>query len=439
MAYTYEDYRRMYEEKKSSVDDALNLIQSGDVIFTTNNYSEPNEILKRIHEIAPRVENVKVWKGRSGLYPFMTDPAMKGHVEMYNYFYGPTFYNYSQKYGLVDYVPSDLASYFTVAVSGHPANICIAAVTPMDENGVFHLGLNFAGDGLGVQDAIDNHKTIILEVNPNLHTMRGAQEVRIEDVTMLVEVDTKEYIIPPIASTPIEDRIGAAVADLVDDGDTIQLGIGGIPNAVGNYLKDKHNLGIHSEMFTTSMMELIQAGVITGANKTYDKGLHVCAFAEGVPELYPFLQNNPDCVIRSGHLVVDPFNIARHDHMVSINTLVEIDLTGQVCAESVGPKQISGSGGAFCFSYGTYRSNGGKGILAFPTRTGKGVSKIKPILTPGAFVTTPRNYVDYIVTEYGVARLKGATIRERAERLISVAHPDDREDLTKAARELLYL
>ncbi len=436
---TAQDYLRMYEEKKGTLQDCLNLIRSGDVIFTTNNYSEPNVILQHLHEIAPRVENVKIWKGRSGTYPFMTDPAMKGHIEMYTYFFGPTFYRQAQKLGLVDYVPADLGHYFTVAVSGHPANVCIAAVTPMDENGVFHLGLNHAADGLGVQDAIDHHKTIILEVNPRLHTMRGAQEIRIEDVTMLLEVDTPEYVIPPIQPTAVEDQIGAAVAELVADGDTIQLGIGGIPNAVGAYLKDKRNLGIHSEMFTSSMMELIQAGVITGSNKTYDRGLHVCAFAEGVPELYPFLQNNPNCVIRPGSQVVDPFEIARHEHMVSINTLVEIDLTGQVCAESVGPKQISGSGGAFCFSYGAYRSKGGKGILAFPSRTAKGEPKIKAMLTHGAVVTTPRNYVDYIVTEYGVARLKGASIRERAERLIAVAHPDDRAELTRAARALLYL
>ena len=432
-------YQQLYAEKKGTLADCLSLIRSGDVVFTTNNYSEPTVILSHLHEIAPRVENVRVWKGRSGIYPFMTDPDMRGHIEMYNYFFGPTFYNVSQKLGLVEYVPSDLQSYFTVAVSGHPANVCIAAVTPMDENGVFHLGLNFAAEGLGVQDAIDHHKTIILEVNPNLHTMAGAQEIRIEDVTMLLEVDSPEYVIPPIVPTELEDRIGALAAGLVRDGDTIQLGIGGIPNAVGSYLMEKHDLGIHSEMFTTSMMHLIQAGVITGEKKSFDRGLHVCAFAEGVPELYPFLQNNPNCRIRSGHLVVDPFEIARQDNMVSINTLVEIDLTGQVCAESVGPRQISGSGGAFCFAYGAYRSKGGRSILAFPARTGKGQSKIRATLTPGAVVTTPRNYADYIVTEFGVAHLKGATIRERAERLIAIAHPDDRAELTAQARALQFL
>lgn len=433
------DFEQLYREKQRTIPQVLATIRSGDVIFTTNNYSEPGEILSHLHEIAPQVEDVKVWKGRSGLYPFMVDPGMKGHIEMYSFFFGPTFYKNSLPLGLVDYIPSDLQSYFTVAVSGHPANICIAAVSPMDENGNFHVPMNHAADGLGVLDAIENHKTIILEVNPNLHHMYGAVAINIRDIAMLVEVDRPEYTVPNIPSTPLEQKIGEAVASLVSDGDTIQLGIGGIPNAVGAFLKDKHDLGIHSEMFTSSMMELIQAGVVTGARKTYDKGLHVCSFAEGVPELYPFLQSREDIILRTGRDVVDPFNIARQDNMVSINTLVEIDLTGQVCAESVGPRQISGSGGGFCFAYGSYRSQGGKGILAFPSRTAKGQSKIKATLTPGAVVTTPRNYVDYIVTEYGIAQLKGKTISERANALIAVAHPDDRSDLQRQARALHYL
>ncbi|MCD8145641.1 MAG: hypothetical protein LUD79_10020 [Oscillospiraceae bacterium] len=433
------DYQAMYQEKRATLQECLDLIQSGDVIYTTNTYSEPREILSHIHEIAPRVENVKIWKGRSGLYPFMTDPAMKGHIEMYAYFFGPSFYQQALPLGLVEYVPSDLAHYYTVAVSGHPANVAICTVTPMDENGIFHLGTSHASEGLSMQDAIDNHKTIIVEGNPNLHTMRGAQEIPIQAVTKILEVNLPEYILESMPSTSLEKQIGGLVASLVRDGDTIQLGIGGIPNAVGEALMEKRHLGIHTEMFTSSMMKLIQAGAVDGSRKIEDRGLHVCAFAEGVPELYSFLQENPDCVIRSGRDVVSPFVIARQDNMVSINTCLEIDLTGQVCAESIGPKQISGSGGAFCFALGAFEAKNGRGILAFPSRTAKGISKIKSILTPGAVVTTPRNYVDYVVTEQGIAHLKGATIRERAEQLIAIAHPDDRAALTAEARKLMYL
>lgn len=433
------DFEKQYEQKKVTMAQVLDSFQSGDVIFTTNNYSEPGEILSHIHEIAPRVENVKVWKGRSGLYPFMVDPNMKGHIEMYNYFFGPTFYKNSLPMGLVDYVPTDLQSYFTVAVTGHPGTVYITASTPMDENGNFYVPMNHAADGLAMLDAVEKGKRIIIEVNPKLHRMRGAAQIPISSVGMIVEVDRPEYIIPNMQSTALEEKIGEAVASLVNDGDTIQLGIGGIPNAVGSFLKDKKDLGIHTEMFTTSMMDLIKAGVITGQRKSFDKGLHVCAFAEGIPELYPFLESREDCIIRTGRDVVDPFNIARQDNMVSINTLVEIDLTGQVCAESIGTKQISGSGGAFCFAYGTYRAKGGKSILAFPSRSGKGQSKIKCSLTPGAVVTVPRNYVDYIVTEYGIAKLRGKTISERAKELIAIAHPDDRAELTRQAKDLYYL
>ena len=158
------DLKQLYDEKKSTISRVLSTIRSGDVIFTTNNYSEPGEILAHLHEIAPQVEHVKVWKGRSGLYPFMVDPSRKGHIEMYNYVFGTNFFKYSLHMGLVDYVPTDLQSYFNVAVSGHPANICMTAVTPMDENGDFHVPMNHAADGLGVLDAIENHKTIILEI-----------------------------------------------------------------------------------------------------------------------------------------------------------------------------------------------------------------------------------------------------------------------------------
>lgn len=431
----YEDYQKLYEEKLHTVDDALALIHSGDIVFTTNNYSEPGGILSRLHEIAPRVEDVRVWKGRSGIYPFMNDPAMKGHIGMYTYFFGPLFYKESQPMGLVEYVPADLQSYFTTAVSGHQPTLCMTAVAPMDEQGFFRIPMNHVAEGLTIADAVARGVPVVVEVNRNLRPAHGAQTIHIRDVAMIVEADRPELIIPPMQSTEVEERIGGIVAELVNDGDTIQLGIGGIPNAVGGFLRERNDLGIHTEMFTTSMMELIQAGNITGMKKSVDRGLHTFSFAEGIRELYPFISEHEECVIRPARDHVDPFVIAQQDNMTSINTLVEIDLTGQVCAESIGPKQIAGAGGAFCFAYGTYRAKGGKNILAFPSRTKNGQSKIKCSLTQGAIVTVPRNYVDIIVTEYGVACLRGRTIRERAEQLIAIAHPDDRAALTAEARK----
>lgn len=430
------DYQKMYRDKLATLEQCLSLIHSGDIVYTTHNHSEPLTILEHLHERAPYVEDVKVWKGRSGHFPIMYEPSMKGHMEMLTYFYGPTFYRESVPLGLIDQVPSDLAHYFSAAILYHIPTVYYTGVGAMDENGVFWMGMNHTEEGESIQYAIDHKLPIVVEVNHNLHHARGGQQIPIEAVTYILEADRREQDLPGIQPTELEDRIGAAVAEIVSDGDTIQLGIGGIPNAVGMYLRSKNDLGIHTEMFTNSMMDLILSGNITGRNKNIDRGLHVFSFAEGRENLYEFIQSREDCVSRRASEHISPMTIAKQDHFVSINTCVEIDLTGQVCSESVGPKQISGSGGAFCCAYGAFESKGGKGILAFPSRTAKGMSKISATLTPGAIVTVPRNYVDYIVTEYGVARMKGATVRQRAQQLIRIAHPEDRPRLTAEAKKL---
>ncbi|MCD8115949.1 MAG: acetyl-CoA hydrolase [Oscillospiraceae bacterium] len=433
------DYQKMYADKLRTIPEALELVKSGDVIFTTNNYSEPAGFLSHLHEIAPRVENVRVWKGRSGEYPFMSDPAMKGHIEMYAYFYGPLFSKKSQPLDLVEFVPTDLMNYYYIAVAGHPANVYVTGVTEMDENGYFYLPMNHVADGVTMQHAIDEGGTIIVEVNKNFHRMNGSLRIHVSDVAAVIRYDQPELINPTMESTEVEKAIGETVASLVEDGDTIQLGIGGIPNAVGMFLKDKHDLGIHTEMFTTALMELIQCGAVNGERKTVDKGIHPCAFVEGEAELYDFVSRNKNIVLRAAPEIVDPFIVAQHDHMTAINTCVEIDLTGQVASESVGWRQIAGAGGAFCFAYGTFRAKHGKNILAFQSKTKRGDYKIKSQLTPGAIVTIPRNYVDYIVTEYGVARLKGCTVSERVRQLIAIAHPDQRQELTEQARAMLMI
>lgn len=437
MSYTYEDYKKIYEQKRGTVEDALNMIRSGDVIWSSNNYNESATLLSRIHEIAPRVENVLVYKSRIGNYPFMLTPGMDGHINCANYFYGPS-YRHAHELLNATFIPIDLPNYYRMVSRRHPCTIFTAQVSPMDENGNLHIGMNQTLEAQAVRDAVENHKKIILEVNPNLTYMNGSATVPIEAVTLLYEVNTPEYVIGPVETTPEEDTIGEMVASLIDDGDTIQMGIGGIPDTVGSHLMEKHDLGIHTEQFTSSMATLIDAGVITGRRKAYDRGLHVGVFADGVHELYEYLHNNPSCVMRPGREVVDPAAIARQDHMVSINTIIEMDLTGQACAESIGPQQYSGSGGGFCFTLGTYYAEHGKGILCFPSRTKKGIPKIKATLTPGAIVTHQRNYIQYVVTENGIADLRGTSVRERAQLLISLAHPDDRPELIEAAKKLRY-
>lgn len=438
MAYSYEDYIEMYNARRGSIQDCLDIIKSGDIIWCSNNYNEPSTLFEHLHEIAPRVENVLVYKSRIRSYPFMTTPGMSSHIRFANYFYGPA-YRQAHELGNCTFIPCDLPSYYHDVSARQDWDIFTAQVSPMTRDGLFYIGMNQTFESEIVRHALENGKKIILEVNPQLTWMRGAVAIPIEAVTRLFESESPEDVTPQIVCTEDDIKIGRYCADIIEDGDTIQMGIGGITNAIGHFLLDKKELGLHTEQFTSSMAELIQAGVITGSRKTFDKGLHVGVFADGTHELYRFLHENENCVLRPGAEVVDPFNIARQDHMVAINTCIEMDLTGQVCAESIGPTQYSGSGGGFCFALGAYYANHGKGIMALNSRTKKGIPKIKPLLSHGAVVTHPRNYADFVVTEYGVVRLKGASVSERARMLISIAHPDDREELTAAARQLHYI
>lgn len=437
MGKSYEEYQRIYESKKGTVQDALDLIHSGDVIWCSNNYNEPSTLFNELHTIADRLENVIVYKSRIGSYPFLLTPGMDGHINCANYFYGPS-YREAHKLKNVMFIPVDLPNYYSSVNAHRPCSIFAAQVSPMTEDGRLYIGMNQTIEYYAVKDAVEQGKRIICEVNPNLTYMNGSEYIPVEAVTVLYEVDTPEYCIGGIETTELEDRIGKTVADLIEDGDTIQMGIGGIPDTVGRCLRTKNDLGLHTEQFTSSMAGLIEAGVITGKNKVFDKELHVGVFADGVHALYQFLHDHPQCVMKPGPEVVNPWNIARQDHIVAINTCIEMDLTGQVAAESIGPVQYSGSGGGFCFMLGSYYAEHGKGILAFTARTGKGLPKIKSQLTPGAIVTHQRNYVQYVVTEYGCVNLRGMDVRERARALISIAHPDDRDRLTDEARELNY-
>ena len=220
----------------------------------------------------------------------------------------------------------------------------------------------------------------------------------------------------------------------------LALGIGGLPDAVGEYLKEKNDLGIHSELFSSTMADLIEAGNVTGRKKNLNRGKHLATFCIGDQHLFETVSNDPNCCLVPCSYGNDPFVISQNDHMISVNTAMEIDITGQICSESIGPKQFSGTGGAADYAYGAMHSRGGRGIVAFAsTAKGGTISKIKSILTPGAAVSISRNLVDTVVTEYGVAELRGRTIRERADALIAIAHPDFRDELTYEAKKLGFL
>lgn len=305
-------------------------------------------------------------------------------------------------------------------------------VSPMDKHGYFSTGVV----GSNCEIFIKKAKRIYLEVNKNVPRALHSPMVHISQVTALCESDAPLPVMPPAAIDDVSKKIGNLIAEEVPDGATLQLGIGAVPDAVGLALKDKHDLGIHTELFTDSMVELIECGAVTNARKPLYKGKTVATLAFGSQRMYDFIDDNPAFVMLPVNVVNDPAMIARHPDFISVNAALEVDFFGQVCAESIGTRHVSGSGGQVDYVRGATQSKGGKSFIAFPsTAKNKTVSRIRPTLSPGSIVTTSKNDVDYIVTEYGMAKLRGKTLSERTRALISIAHPDFREELIREAKK----
>ncbi len=429
------DYQKLYSEKKRTLEQCLQLIRSNDNICFGKDCNEPQKFCEALHTIAPQVENVTVLKGRSSNYGFMQNDGMVGHIITQSAFYGRGWEE-PQRKGNCTFVACDLYDQPFSYNAAYPRNVYIAAVTPMDENGNFQVNLSQMWE----RD-IDplSCERIILEVNDQLLPVVGGVEINISDVTAFYETSYQPPEIADLIPSDVENMIGQHVASLVKNGDTFQLGIGTLPNACATYMMDKKDLGIHSEMFTNLMGQMVEKGVVTGARKNLNPGEHTFCFAGGLQSLYQMVHENKNCVIRPASYVTDPKVIAQNDNMISINGILEIDLTGQVCSESIGTRQYSGPGGGFDFAYGAQHSKGGRSILIMQSRTKKGEPKIKPILTPGAQVTIPRPYADTIVTEYGIAVLKGRTLMDRVKALVAIAHPDDRDRLMFEAKKYQFI
>lgn len=434
------DYQALYQSKVGTIGQVLNLIRDGDVISGGGELCEPIMFYQNFHRVAPHLMDIELIKGKRGsgyTYPFMDMPGLKGRLNMICHLYDASLRK-AEKLGIVSHLPSNLHDMMQRRTEYRPVvNKFIAAATPMDENGNFTV----SGSGMWEECAYQHAEQVILEVNPNLPKFPGCLTIPVEKVDVIVEVDYPATIYN-VRSMPSETdlKIGSYAAEFVHDGDCIQLGLGGMPDAVGNSFFDKKDLGLHTELYTPVMGDLIAAGVITGARKNIDRNKHVGNFILGDEKLYRIMSTNPDVLFRQASYTNNPFVIAQIDNMVSINTAMEIDLTGQICSESIGPAQYSGTGGAFDFAYGVQHSKGGRGIIAMAsTAKGGTISKIKPILTPGAVVTISRNVADIIITEYGVAYMRGRTVKERATQLIQIAHPDFRESLRSEARKYGYI
>lgn len=305
-------------------------------------------------------------------------------------------------------------------------------VAPMDKHGYFSTGVVGSNSEVFIRKA----KRIYLEVNKNVPRALYSPMVHISQVEALCESDAPLPVIKPAAIDEVSQKIGAYIAQEVPDGATLQLGIGAVPDAVGLALKEKKDLGIHTELFTDGMVELIQCGAVTNERKPLYRGKTVATLAFGSQRMYDLIDDNPAFVMLPVDQVNDPAIIAQHPNFISVNAALEVDFFGQVCAESIGTRHVSGSGGQVDYVRGAVRSKGGKSFIAFPsTAKGGTISRIRPTLTPGSIVTTSKNDVDCIVTEYGIARLRGKTLSERAKALIAIAHPDFREELRREARK----
>lgn len=423
-----------YNQKKTDLQGCLDLIASGDNICFAGGCNQPAAFMTAFHTVAPRVRNVECIKSRSGHYEFVTAPGMNGHINTGSPLYGEAF-NEGMRYGNTSHIVCDMCDYSRFISQHKPCNTFIAAVSPMDDRGYFQVGLSQMWE----KECLETCTKIILEVNENLPRVPGGLEIHISTVTAFHEATYPLPNIPEEAATPTESTIADYIAELVSDGDCLELGTGTLSNIIAERLMDHRELGLHTEWFNTAAGDLIRQGIITGAQKNIDKGLCVASAAWGEQRLYDILGTQKNVALRPASYVCDPGVISKIDHMVAINTLVELDLTGQVCAESIGTRQISGSSGNLCFSLGAIHSKGGKSILCFPAMTRKGISKIQGQLSPGANVTIPRNYVDYIVTEYGVARMRGRSVKQRTEQLIAISHPSVREELTRYARQQFYI
>lgn len=429
------NWRQHYNEARCTAEEAVRVIRSGDRVFMTGNCSVPKVVLRALVGRAPMLDNVEIVQVLAVGDSEYVKPEMQGHLRVNTMFISENV-RQAVHDGLADFTPVFLSEIPGLFRNQMPIDVALIHVSPPDDHGFCSLGIEV---GL-TKTAAEVAKVIIAEVNPRMPRTLGDSFIHVSKLTRVVEVDYALPEIRPEQPSPIQQAIGKHVASLIEDGSTLQTGIGGIPDAVLNYLTDKKNLGIHTELFAEGVVDLVNLGVINNEAKTLHPGKIIAGFVLGTQRVYDFINDNPIVELHPTEYVNDPFRISLNDRMVSINSAIEVDLTGQVCADSIGHRFYSGVGGQVDFIRGAAHSKGGKPIIALPsTAKHDTVSRIVWQLQPGAGVVTSRNDVHYVVTEFGIAYLHGKTIRERVRALIDVAHPKFREELEAKASELGYL
>jgi acyl-CoA hydrolase len=420
-----------------SPDDAIRLIGSDQNVVVSHASAEPPHFFRLIGERAREIHGTRIFCANPGRsWSCFSDPGLASHV-VFEVFFLSQAVRQSLGFGHVHHVPAHMSRWARHILNGkRRIHVYWGTCSPPGPDGHVSLGLNACYE----PEVLARADLVILEVNPRMPRTYGATRVPLDRVHYFIEQPEA----PPTHASPApgaeELLIGGHVAELVPDGATLQLGIGAIPNAIGKSLAVKRNLGVHTEMVNDAIVDLYRAGAIDGSMKTLWPGKIIGVFVYGSRALYDFVDNNPEVELHPASIVNDVVTIGRNSKMTSINTAVEVDLTGQVCSESVGHYEISGVGGASDTHAGARRSEGGRGIIALRSMTRDGLhSKIVHTLAPGAKVSISRNDIDTVVTEFGVAELAGKNVADRVRAMIAIAHPAVREELMSEARRLAYL
>jgi len=434
------NWKTIYESRLCSAADAVRMVKSGDRIFLTGNCSVPHQLMAALVAYAPDLQDVEICQSLTVGSSDYVCPDMEGHLRVNSLFISANV-RQAVHQGRADFTPvllSELPLLFKRKVL--PLDVAFVHLSPPDSHGYCTFGIEA---GL-TKTAAESARLIIAEVNQQMPRTLGQTFIHVSQVAAFVPVDypPSELAYEAEGDTEVVERIAGHIAERIQDGATMQMGIGAIPGAILKYLMDKKDLAVHSELFSDGVIDLVEAGVVTGARKTLHPGKIVAGFMIGTNRLYRWANDNPLIELHPTEYVNNPFTISQNARMVAINSALEIDLTGQVCADSIGARLYSGVGGQFDFIYGASLSDEGLPVIALPSTThlrdGTCISRIVPTLKPGAGVVTTRNHVHYIATEYGMVDLYGKSIRQRSRALISIAHPQFREDLARQACLLGY-
>jgi 4-hydroxybutyrate CoA-transferase len=432
-------WQHHYHSRMTTADKAVEALQPGMRFYLTGNCSVPKQLVAALIRQAPRfqpaVELVQILTVANSDY---VAPGLERFIKVNTLFISSNV-RAAVNEGRADFTPcflSEAPKFFRSGII--PLDAIFVQLSPPDEHGYCSFGIE-----VGVtKTAAECSRIVIAEINEQMPRTLGDSVIHVSKLTHIVPVSypLPEYHMGEMSE--VDQDIGMHCANLIEDGSTLQMGIGGIPDAVLGFLKDKKDLGIHTELFSDGVIDLIESGVITCARKSLHPGKVIAGFIMGTRRLYDYVHDNPFIELHPTEYINDPFIIAQNDRMVALNSAIEVDLSGQVCADSIGPRFYSGVGGQVDFIYGASRSRGGKPIIALPSTLelkGQKLTKIVPMLKTGAGVVTSRSHVHYVVTEHGVADLYGKTIRQRAKALIAIAAPQFREALEQAAKDMHYL